>query len=239
VNLNFAPVVDLNQGVINPNDKYSQIYRRAIASDPKVVAQVATWYCQALREFHVTCTMKHFPGLGRVTNDTHVEAADLATPIAELEKTDWVPFRQLMQTSRAFVMLSHAKLRAIDDQFATSFSEKVIRDLIRQQWNYQGILITDDFSMMAAYRAPGGVEQAVVRSLNSGTDLILVSYDHELYYELIHAAITSGSCNLSDCKLSSRSQEISRLLPRFAIASRVTHRNRPLSPSKQFNAESP
>lgn len=189
VNLNFAPVVDLNQGVVNPNDQYSQIYKRAIAADPETVAQVAATYCRALRDYRVTCTLKHFPGLGRVQNDTHVEQADLVTPLNELVKTDWVPFRELMQDSQAFVMLSHAKLWAIDPQFATSFSEKVIHNLIRQQWGFQGILITDDFSMRAVYGEVDGAEMATLRSLNAGTDLILVSFDHELYYELINAAI--------------------------------------------------
>lgn len=189
VNLNFAPVVDLNKGIVNERDKYSQIYKRAISSEPETVAQVASWYCQALQNYGITCTLKHFPGLGRVRNDTHVEQADLLAPMNELAQEDWVPFRQLMQNSQAFVMLSHVKLWAIDPQFATSFSEKVIHNLLRQQWNYQGILITDDFSMQAVYGDMDGVEVATVRSLNAGTDLILVSFDHELYYELINAAI--------------------------------------------------
>ncbi len=189
VNLNFAPVVDLNKGIVNPKDKFSQIYKRAISSDKEVVARVAFWYCLALQEFSVTCTLKHFPGLGRVQDDTHVDQASLFTPIAELIQEDWVPFQELMQTTPAFVMLSHAKLWALDPHFPTSFSQNVVNNLIRKQWNYQGILVTDDFSMKAAYGDEDGVEWAVVRSLNAGVDLILVSYDNELYYEMMNAAL--------------------------------------------------
>jgi beta-N-acetylhexosaminidase len=53
VNVNFAPVVDLNQGVINPRDKFSRIYQRAISADPGVVAKVALWYCQTLQEYGI------------------------------------------------------------------------------------------------------------------------------------------------------------------------------------------
>ncbi|NER26024.1 MAG: glycoside hydrolase family 3 protein, partial [Symploca sp. SIO1C2] len=109
VNLNFAPVVDLNKGVVNPQDKFSQIYRRAISTDQEVVAKVALWYCQTLEEYGVKCTIKHFPGLGRVETDTHIDHAELDTPLSELVADDWVPFRQVMNNSQAFTMLGHAK----------------------------------------------------------------------------------------------------------------------------------
>ncbi len=76
-NLNFAPVVDLNYGIINAKDKYSRIYQRAIALDEKIVSQVALWYCQTLEKFQVSCTLKHFPGLGSIAVDTHLNNAEL------------------------------------------------------------------------------------------------------------------------------------------------------------------
>ncbi|MEM0981440.1 MAG: glycoside hydrolase family 3 N-terminal domain-containing protein, partial [Cyanobacteria bacterium P01_H01_bin.58] len=84
INLNFAPVVDLNKGIVNPEDKYSVIYQRAIAADSAVVAEVAQTYCKALATHGVRCTLKHFPGLGRLETDTHLASATLDTPVAEL-----------------------------------------------------------------------------------------------------------------------------------------------------------
>ena len=86
INLNFAPVVDLDHQVVNPNDRYTRIFQRAISSDPAVVAQVAAWYCAALEESGVRCTLKHFPGLGRVFEDTHLDHANLATSVTELDQ---------------------------------------------------------------------------------------------------------------------------------------------------------
>ena len=86
INLNFAPVVDLDHQVVNPNDRYTRIFQRAISSDPAVVAQVAAWYCAALEESGVRCTLKHFPGLGRVFEDTHLTHANLATSVNELTR---------------------------------------------------------------------------------------------------------------------------------------------------------
>jgi beta-N-acetylhexosaminidase len=149
VNLNFAPVVDLNYSVVDPGDRYTRVYLRAISSDPNIVSDVAARYCRGLAEAGVRCTLKHFPGLGRVIGDTHLRTADLATPIADLERSDWVPFRTLM-SEVGIVMLGHARLRALDPRRPASFSQAVIGDVLRTQWRYDGLLITDDFCMGAS-----------------------------------------------------------------------------------------
>ncbi len=189
INVNFAPVVDLDHGLNNPNDRYSRISSRAISNDPKIVAEVAADYCDGLRQHGVQCTLKHFPGLGRVFEDTHFENASLTTTAAELERTDWVPFRALMGEPGMFTMLGHARLTAIDAERPASFSAPVVSGLIRGQWKYDGILVTDDFSMAAAYEAPGGLAAASVAALNAGVDLILTSYDPDQYFPMVHALL--------------------------------------------------
>lgn len=188
-NLNFAPVVDLNHSVVNPNDRYTRIGERAISADPKVVTVVAGEYCDALKQAGVHCTLKHFPGLGRVTEDTHTESADLATDVETLAATDWVPFRELMPTSGIFTMLAHARLTAVDREMPASFSAPVISGLLRGEWKHDGVLVTDDFSMGAAYSSPGGLAAAGVSALNAGVDLILISYDPDLFYPVMDALI--------------------------------------------------
>ena len=187
INLNFAPVVDLNKGVVTPGDRFSVIYRRAISDDHTVVARVAQDYCAALLRHGVRCTLKHFPGLGRLEGDTHLTSAYLDTPIAELAQDDWLPFRQAMQTPGTVTMLGHAILTAVDDQHPVSFSEPVIQGILRQQWQYEGLLITDDFSMRAVSGSREGVTEATIKSLNAGVDLVLVSYDPDLYYPIMAA----------------------------------------------------
>jgi beta-N-acetylhexosaminidase len=193
INLNFAPVVDLNQGIINPQDKFSQIYRRAISSDPEVVSAVATQYCQTLESYQVECTIKHFPGLGRLETDTHLAEAELHTSIDELAQADWLPFQAVLRQSTAALMLSHAKLMAIDPQFPVSFSQKVIQSIIRDRWQHDGILITDDFSMNAVFSSQFGVKGGAIAALNAGVDLILISYDKDLYYEAMSALLKADA----------------------------------------------
>jgi beta-N-acetylhexosaminidase len=207
VNLNFAPVVDLNYQVINPKDRYTRIFQRAIARDPIVVAQVASWYCAALEQAGVMCTLKHFPGLGRVFEDTHLDPANLDTSIPELDKSDWVPFHALMRLSRAFVMLGHVRLTAIDPDQPVSLSSPVIAGMLRGAWKYDGVLITDNFSMMAVYRSRAGMDRGSIDALNAGVDLILVSYDPDQCYRVMYALLKADEQGKLDQEALKRSEQ--------------------------------
>jgi beta-N-acetylhexosaminidase len=182
VNLNLAPVVDLNHGVSNPNDRFTRISKRAISSNPLIVSEVAGEYCAGMLASGVRCTLKHFPGLGRVFEDTHRDNADLDADTSELERSDWVPFRALMPDHRWLVMLGHARLTGIDRQTPASFSRAVVTGLLRETWRYDGVLLTDDFSMGAVYASPEGVAGASLVALNAGVDLILLSFDPDQFY---------------------------------------------------------
>jgi beta-N-acetylhexosaminidase len=189
VNVNLAPVVDLDHGVVNPDDRLTRISTRAISADPQIVTEVAEDYCAQLSHHGVRCTLKHFPGLGRVVADTHLESADLALTPGELASTDWLPFRSLMRRHDIIVMLGHARLTAIDAARPVSFSQPVVNGLLRTDWGYDGLLMTDDFSMGAVTRSPEGIGGGSVEALNAGVDLILVSYDPDQFYLVMHALI--------------------------------------------------
>jgi beta-N-acetylhexosaminidase len=191
VNLNFAPVVDVDHGLVNPEDWFTHIHQRAISNDPAVVAAAADAYCDGLREAGVHCTLKHFPGLGRVFADTHRGGASLDVAPHELEQTDWVPFRALMARPEAFTMLGHVTLTTIDREHPVSFSQAVVASLLRGDWHYDGVLITDDFSMDAVYRSRAGVAEAAVAAINAGVDLVLVSYDTDQYYAVMHGLLAA------------------------------------------------
>lgn len=207
VNLNFAPVVDLNKGIRIVNDKYSKINYRAISENKEVVAKVALWYCQTLEKYNVKCTIKHFPGLGRVKTDTHIAEAELNASVADLTNDDWVPFREVMKNTQAFTMIGHAKLMAVDPVNAASFSEKVVTEIIRKNWQHNGILITDDFGMQAVYASKDGLENATVKSINAGVDLILLSYDNDLYYDAMYALMQAAKTGKLDAQVLGKSKE--------------------------------
>jgi beta-N-acetylhexosaminidase len=202
INLNFAPVVDINFRVMNAQDRSTQIYKRAISSDPKVVRDTAETYCTALQAAGVRCTLKHFPGLGRVSGDTHLDAATLDAPVAELEETDWIPFRAL--SPRSVTMVGHAQLTAVDARTPASFSKPVIG--ILRQWAPDDLLITDDFSMGAVYWSAEGITGASVRALNAGVDLILISYDVDQFYTAMDALLTAEQTGTLNAGMLHRSE---------------------------------
>ena len=191
INLNFAPVVDVDHGLVNPEDWFTHVHQRAISSDPETVAAAAAAYCDGLREAGVRCTLKHFPGLGRVAADTHRGGATLDLAPGELERTDWVPFRAVMARPNAFTMLGHVTLTTIDREHPVSFSPSVVATLLRGDWHYDGILVTDDFGMGAVYRSRDGIADAAVAAINAGVDLVLVSYDTDQFYAVIHGLLAA------------------------------------------------
>jgi beta-N-acetylhexosaminidase len=192
ITLNLAPVVDLQPSWSrNRLDFHSLINRRAISSDPTVTADVAAAYLRGLEAGGIGGTVKHFPGLGRVREDTHHFRASLDAPIAELEASDWIPFRQTLTRSSAHLMIGHVALAAIDPTRSASHSARVINELIRGKWGYEGIVMTDDLVMGPIYQY--GVCAAVVEALSAGVDLLLVAYDGLQYYRIFDCALAASA----------------------------------------------
>lgn len=187
VNVDFSPVLDLKPGRRAVLDRTSLIGERAISADPTVVGAVGSAYAQGLADAGVIPTAKHFPGLGRIRVDTHLFSAATDAQKSELERTDWIPFRQVLTDSGAFLMLGHVTIQAIDPDNAASHSRRVVHDLIRGEWGYRGILITDDLVMGAIYHH--GFCKAVVDGLNAGVDLLLIAYDGQQFYRAMSCAL--------------------------------------------------
>lgn len=205
VNLNFSPVVDLKIDPKRRSDGETQLRYRALSADPRVVSEAAGWYCDTLVETGIYCTIKHFPGLGRVTLDTHRHTGDIKTPVMELQGADWVPFRELMGKPHVVTMLAHVRLRELDAEKPASFSTSVIDGLIRTEWKHEGLLITDDLSMGAVTRSGEGVGGAAVAALKAGADLILVSFSDKHLNTVLSALLEADKTGVFDKGISAAS----------------------------------
>ncbi len=177
-------MVDLRPVERPAGDMFSDIPARAIGSDPEGVAEVAAGYLDGLAASGVRGTLKHFPGLGRVDRDTHLRPARLAETPAELA-ADWLPFRTLAGHAGSALMLGHVTLEALDPHRAASHSPAVV-NLLRRDWGYDGVLVTDDLNMGAVYNL--GIGKVAGEALAAGVDLILVSYDPRQVYRALHGA---------------------------------------------------
>lgn len=214
VNLNLAPVLDLRpEAERNRFDFNTLIGYRAISDDPAVVAAVAGSYIHGLEASGVGAAVKHFPGLGRVRADTHHFSADLDTPVAQLEESDWRPFRDVLENSRADLMIGHVTLTAVDPDRAASHSRRVVDGIVRRKWNYQGVIMTDDLVMGAIYQH--NVCTAVVEALNAGVDLLLVAFDGAQFYRIFACAQEASSQGRLDSTTLHESEM--RLRLRFSV----------------------
>lgn len=189
VTMNFGPVVDLRLGSPKRDDGETQLFWRAISSDPYLVAKIAGWYCDTLTKDNIICTLKHFPGLGRVTRDTHVTTGEISANTSQLELSDWVPFRRLMGKPGIATMVGHVRIKAVDKITPASYSDTVINEIIRSRTQGDVLLITDDFGMRAVTRSPDGLGGAAVKAINAGVDLVLLTDAAQQYNTVMSALI--------------------------------------------------
>jgi len=164
IDLSFAPVLDLDRGSCIIGD-------RALSADPIVVTALGRAYLAGMHDSGMKTTGKHFPGHGSVLADSHVD--DVADPrsLAEIERNDLAPFRELAPDLDA-LMIAHVVYCQVDDVPA-GYSSTWLKDYLRGTLNYQGVIFSDDLGMHAA-RAVGGVEARTRACLEAGCDLVLV-----------------------------------------------------------------
>jgi len=189
VNLNFAPVVDLD---VNPNSPAIGALDRSFSADPAVVVEMATAEIQAHRSAHVLTTLKHFPGIGSSTTNTDFGVADVTKTWTRRELE---PFRRLIQAGMAdVIMAGHVVNHQLDLHRPASLSKAVVTDLLRGQLGWTGPVVTDDLQAAAIDKAFGFAD-AVVLALGAGNDLLLFanqqSYDPKVIGRAIDAIATA------------------------------------------------
>ena len=213
VTVNFAPVLDLRMpGPRVGHDPLSRIAARAISDDPRVVGAVGLAYVRGLAEAGVTATLKHFPGLGRATADTHLAEARIGATRGELDAGDLLPFRHVLRGTAAWLMLGHATVAALDPDRPASLSARVVGGLLRGAWGYEGVVVTDDLNMAPILSA--GLCEGVVAALNAGVDVLLLSWDPDGYYPAMACALAARRRGALD---ETRLAESRRRLDRAAL----------------------
>ncbi|AOP36326.1 hypothetical protein A0128_20110 [Leptospira tipperaryensis] len=192
VNFNFSPVADLKEENSNLLDFYSRIHSRAISKDPQVVSELVRIYSEVMIENRILPTLKHFPGIGSVPEDTHFFSGYVKRTKAEMENKDLVPFIDTLKELKPIaVMLSHSFWKELDAVNPVSLSKFVVTEYLRKEISESAILITDDLNMFPVYYRPGGIAKASKDSLEAGVDLLLISYDGEQVYEVLYELLHS------------------------------------------------
>lgn len=168
ISLNLAPVVDVYTQPANP-----VIGIRAFSSDPLKVALWGKYALQGYKQAGVIAALKHFPGHGDVTVDSHEALPLVAKKREVLEEVEIFPFRKLASQAEV-IMTAHLFIPALDAQECVTFSKKIVQDFLRNDLGFQGIAMTDSLAMEGILSQSPSVEEAALRSLEAGHDLILL-----------------------------------------------------------------
>lgn len=173
ITVDFAPVVDV---VDTSTDDDTVIGDRAFGSDPAKVTEYAGAYAQGLRDAGLLPVLKHFPGHGHGSGDSHTAGAVITPPLAQLQDNDLVPYRTLVTQAPVAVMMGHLEVPGLTEDPA-SLSPAAVK-LLRTGTDYHGpafdgLVFSDDLSSMAAISDHYGVAEAVLRSLQAGVDVAL------------------------------------------------------------------
>jgi beta-N-acetylhexosaminidase len=216
----FAPVVDVN---VNPQSPAIGALDRSYSSSPVTVSQHAQAFIDQFHARGLMTTLKHFPGHGSATTDSHQQLPDITGTWADSELT---PYRSLIAShSVDMVMVGHLYNAHIDSLYPTSLSMRTITGLLRDTLGYQGVVITDDMYNMKAITDLYGREEAASLSINAGTDILL--YVSNLMengtsllrhmIDTIEARVTSGAIPMS--RIDESLQRIQALKARYILNS--------------------
>lgn len=167
VDVDLAPVLDLDDG---PWDGI--IGDRSFSADPDTAATYGLAFAAGLADVGVVPTMKHFPGHGGSSADTHVDAGVVTTSWAELGRTDLVPFRRAIDAGAPVVMVGHLQYDAIDPDVPASLAPEAYR-LLRET-GFTGVAITDSIGMGAVH-SRWDFPDAAVRAVTAGADAVLAT----------------------------------------------------------------
>ena len=186
--IDFAPVAD-----VNTNPKNIVIGPRAFSDDPAVAAPMVTSYLQGLKDAGITGCIKHFPGHGDTTADTHTGYVQSLKTWDEMKQCEMVTFRAGIQWGCQLIMTAHIAVPNVTgSNIPSTLSSIVLQDKLRGELGYQNIIITDGMEMGAITQHYTSGE-AAVGSIKAGVDIVLGPRDFIEAFDAVVAAVNNGT----------------------------------------------
>ncbi|MDF2520170.1 MAG: Beta-N-acetylhexosaminidase [Clostridia bacterium] len=172
-NMDFAPVLDINSNPKNP-----VIGDRAFGADERVVSELGVQTMKGMQETGVIPVVKHFPGHGDTAVDSHIGLPFVYNDLKRLKSFELIPFAAAVEAGADMVMAAHIVLPEIDKENPATLSKTIITDILREQMNFDGVVITDDMTM-GAISENYELGAAAVKSVEAGSDIIMVAYGYD------------------------------------------------------------
>ena len=210
-NLDFSTCLDIWS---NPDN--TVIGDRAYGSDPDTVTRAGLAVNEGLSQGGVIPVVKHFPGHGDTSTDSHVDLPVVDKTVEQLKEFELIPFQAAIEAGTPCVMVAHILMTQIDPDLPASLSPKVVTGLLRQEMGFDGVVCTDDLTM-GAISNTYGMGEAAVMAVEAGCDLLLVCHEADnltAAREALLAAVDSGRITMerldeSVCRILSLKQEYS------------------------------
>lgn len=173
MNMDFAPVMDINS---NPNNPV--IGDRSFGDDKDVVSNLGIQTMAGIKDENVIPVIKHFPGHGDTSVDSHEQLPRVDKNLQQLSDFELIPFQRSMEKGADAVLVAHILLPNIGASMPSSMSKTVITDILRKKLGYGGVVITDDMTMKAITNQYE-IGEAAVKSVQAGSDIILIAHGYE------------------------------------------------------------
>ena len=199
VNWILAPVCDLDLLAENP-----LVGARALGNDARKVAPLVQAWVEATQAEGVMACAKHFPGIGRATQDFHRDAVSVDTPADQLKELDLHPFRAAISCGVASVMMAHVAYPALDSsKLPATLSREIVQWLLRQQLKFEN-LVVGDLATLAGVHDGRDVAEACVQALRAGCDVLLSPGDLDTTLGALEKALDDGTLEPERVKQSVR-----------------------------------
>ena len=215
LNINFMPIVDV---LTNPNNP--GLVDRTFGNNPTIVTNMGRAYLKGLTDGGVIGCLKHFPGLGSASIDPHKSLPTMDRSLATLNNVDLVPYRILISEGIVpMVMVTHILNPQLDPKLPTSLSPNVVTNLLRNQLNFKGVIISDTL-WMGGISNTYNLSQAAILAINAGTNLILGPRGLQETQSMlagIKQAVTSGAISME--KINASAQLILQLKLQYKVLS--------------------
>ncbi|MFB6466366.1 beta-N-acetylhexosaminidase [Cytobacillus sp. Hz8] len=220
-NLDFAPVLDINSNPKNP-----VIGDRSFSNNPSIVSKLGIQTMKGIQSQKIIATIKHFPGHGDTSVDSHLDLPIVYKNMTDLNKLELVPFKQAINSGADVVMVAHILLSKLDSAYPASMSKIAITNILRKQLHFDGVVITDDMTM-EAITDHYAIGKAAVESVKAGSDIILVAHDYNKISQTItslKSAVQKGE--ISEQRINESVRRIIQLKRKYQISdSRVGNAN--------------
>jgi beta-glucosidase-like glycosyl hydrolase len=185
VHINFAPVVDINTNPLNPI-----IGNRSFGEEKINVTLKSVSFMRGMHKEGILSSAKHFPGHGDTKRDSHKTLPTISFSKSRLDSIELYPFKKAIEVGVDSIMTAHVYFPAIEkeDGIPATLSKSVLTDLLREELKFDGLIITDCMEMNAIVNTFGTVEGAV-RTIEAGSDTVLVSHSYQRQKKAIEAVI--------------------------------------------------